>query len=268
MSTHKNNVNACCFDRSYVRWRVDTTKQPAITVSQKLPMTVNNVRCPIESRVLITNKKTQHCDQYVLTASCKTEQVWVAKDIWHQPNADFSMIANKDQCLLLKHWDKVDKGVMRYPASLGVQPERQVDSPSQLFDRFAIEVEMQDGYVIETIDDVIDVLSSSLPIVAYTEYEMGGYQILIEYPVKAVNFSERERFYQVDTGPVLVPDFSNDTNHMIEKFNTAYIAHCGADWAEFIVNVPTPLTEEIQVHHYSQPYRIENVANRLVTFDE
>ena len=165
---------------------------------------------------------------------------------------------------MLKRWDKVDKGVMRYPESLGVQPERQLGQPHKMFDRFSIEIELRWGRKLETIDQIIDTLSSSHPVVSQTEYETSGYRVLLEYPVKLVNFSDRENFYQVDTGPVLLPDFKGKYESLIEGFNVAYVAHNCADWAEFIVNVPTTLVDGIKVHHYSKSERIEGTINRLI----
>ena len=37
----------------------------------------------------------------------------------------------------------------------------------------------------------------------------------------------------------------------------AYVAFNTSSWAEFIVRVPTPLTEEISVYHYSENVRLD-----------
>lgn len=50
----------------------------------------------------------------------------------------------------------------------------------------------------------------------------------------------------------------------IEKLRHAFIAHNCPGWAELIVNIPTKLTEEISVNHYSKSVRIENVVNRMI----
>ena len=55
---------------------------------------------------------------------------------------------------------------------------------------------------------------------------------MIEYPVKTINVSERDRYYQVDTGPVLFPDLSIGHESFVGNFRLAYIAHNCADWAE------------------------------------
>ncbi len=250
-------MDICDFERSYIRFRIDTQKKPAISVSRKLPMTLNNVRMSVECRAQITDIRTEETTEYILGASCKGEQVWVKKDIWHQPNADMCVFASQDQLLVCKQWDKCDKGVMLYPESLGVQPERQVLNPTEAFDRFSIDVKMRSGRELNSISEIVEVLFSERPVVSRTEYANDAYRVMLEYPVKVVNFSEREKYWQVDTGPVLYADFSKDHKSPIEVFHLAYVAHNCPDWAEFIVNVPTPIGDGISVRHYSKSERVD-----------
>src|ERR1700760_3416240 len=88
------------FERSCVRFRIDTNKKPPKTVSQKLPMTLNNVRMSLDARVVITQKSSGRASDYVLSSSCKSEQVWVDRGVWHQPNADMCMLAGRDEFLV------------------------------------------------------------------------------------------------------------------------------------------------------------------------
>ncbi len=254
------------FTRSYVRFRLDTLKKPPVTVSQKLPMTLNNVRGPLECMAALTDSAGQ-VHKFALMASCKSEQVWVERDIWHQPNADMTMIAGEDQFLVYKRWDKLDKGVMLFPPTLGPQPERQVERPAEAFDSYALELRTRPGRPLDDLDDLLAALFEGTPIVARTEYEAAGYQVALEYPVKVVNFSERERYYQVDTGPVLLPDFAA-AGSLIERLQSAYVAHNCPEWAEFIVCAPTALTDDLKVHHYSLSVRLEGVRNRMIAVEE
>ena len=252
------------FERSCLRFRIDTTKKAPKTVSRKLPMTLNNVRFNLDARVAITHKASGRVHDYVLTSSCKSEQVWVKRDVWHQPNADMCMMAGRDEFLVYKRWDKADKGVMLYPASLGVQPEQQRDDPNECFDRFSINLVKRPGRVLGNVDAILAALATDTPVLAQTEYEAAGHEVLLEYPVRCVNFSERERYYQVDTGPVLLPDFEHEYRSPLEGCRLAYVAHNCPEWAEFIVCVPTPLTDAIKVHHYSQSIRMDGTRNRMI----
>ncbi len=258
-----HTITVTDFGRSFVRWRLDTTKKPVLTVSQPLPMTLNNVRAPLDARAVVTERATGRERDFALTVSCQAEQVWVERDVWHNPPADMCMIASNDEFLVVKRWDKADKGVMRHPATLGVQPERQRDDPAKCFDRYGIDRAERPARLLETIEAITDALFSNVPVVAQMEYETGGYHVLLEYPVKIVNFSERERYYQVDTGPVLLLEPGEGAGPLIEAMQLAFVAHNGKDWAEFLVCAPTPVAPEVKVHHYSRVVRLKHVVNRL-----
>ncbi len=256
----------CDFNGSFIRWRINVETVPPLTISHKPPFTVNDTRVPLECRAEITDLKTEQTVEYVLGAACKTERVGVRKDIWTQPNADFNPLTGSSRFMAIKMWDKVDKGVMRYPESLGVQPERQVEKVDEAFDRFSVDMKMISGKVLETVPEIIKVLSSSRSVVCRTEYGSDTTHVMLEYPLKTVNFSERDGYYHTDTGPVLFVDLAKSCEETIENFNLAFIAHNCPDWAEFIVNVPTPIAEEISVHHYSKSERIET-KNSLIAIE-
>ena len=258
-----NTLALTDFSRSSVRWRIDTTTKPVLTVSRPLPMTLNNVRAVLDARAVVTELATGQEREYVLTASCQTEQVWVKRDVWHDPSADMCMIAARDEFMVVKRWDKAEKGIMRHPATLGMQPERQVDDPAACFDRYGIERVTSSGRLLANVDAIVEVLFTNAPVVAQTEFVTDGFRVLLEYPVKTVNFSERERYYQVDTGPVLLPEPGVSVKPLIKSMQLAYVAHNSPDWAEFLVNAPTPVGQGIKVHHYSRVVRLENVVNRL-----
>src|SRR5262249_37103293 len=170
-------VRATDFERSTLRFRIDTTKKAPKTVSRKLPMTLNNVRMLLDARAVITHKESNRADDYVLSSSCKAEQVWVQRDVWHQPAADMCMLAGRDEFLVFKRWDKADKGVMLYPPSLGVQPERQLGDPKEAFDRFSINLATRPGRVLGSIDAILEALFADTPVVAQTEYETARYRV-------------------------------------------------------------------------------------------
>lgn len=68
------------------------------------------------------------------------------------------------------------------------------------------------------------------------------------------------------TGGGLTPGVRIE-NNVIDGLHLAFVAHNSPDWAEFIVNQPTALTEEISVHHYSNPVRVEG-RNRMYVVND
>ena len=245
----------CDFSRSFIRWRHDTTKKPMLTASQPPPTTLNNVRMPLDCLATLTTKGRSV--EYGLGASCKTEQVLVERDVWMEPNADMLAVSSADEFMVIKQWDKVDKGVMLHPPSLGPQPVRQCIDPVEAFETHSLDIRRRAAWRLDGIEAILEAFSGDGEVVCRTIYHHDGVDVTLEYPVKTVNFSERHNYYQVDTGPVLA--LSKPTGEaLIERLHLAYVAHLGGDWAEFLINVPTALEgHDVSVHHFSETQRVK-----------
>lgn len=256
------------FSRSYLRFRVDLQNQPAITLSHEMPTTVNNVRINIESCCAITIQDTGETRVFALGASCKTERVGSTSDLWLLPNADFCLVASEEEFLIIKSWERKDMGVLRNPPSLGMQPERQIGLVKDAWTDFRIQLCAVEGGQLDKFEDIMASIRTDNPIVSHTEYSDGNYHVVITHPVKTINYSERENVFQTDTGPIILPDLSparlRQERALVGCFDLAYSALNAAHWAEFIVNVPTPLSRQISVNHYSHVRRIENTNNALL----
>ncbi|MEO6906924.1 MAG: hypothetical protein ABI210_03445 [Abditibacteriaceae bacterium] len=253
------------FQRSFLTFRVDLQAQPAITLSHKPPTTENNARIQLECVCSLRHQQSGEKKTYVLGASCKTERVGGLGDLWLLPNADFCPIVSDDEFLIIKSWEKCEMRIPRVPASLGFQSERQSGDVNEAWTRLTISIQETEGRRLENIDEIIAATFDNAPLISCTGYSDGGYDICIEHPIKTFNVSEREGVFQTDTGPIILPSFSRQTERLIEHFDLAYSAFNSADWAEFVVNVPTVLNDEISVNHYSQTRRIENVTNSIIS---
>jgi hypothetical protein len=263
-----SSMQVCDFAHSFLTFRIDLLKKQPITVSHKPPFTLNNARLPLECRCQVTFPDSGQTREYVLTASCKTERVNVPEDIWTQPNADMCAVATPEDFLIIKSWDRNNKGVKLYPPSLGDQPERQVTTVAEALDRLRIDVRLIEGKVLEKTEQIVEAVHANRPLVSRTEYTTDdGLHVLLEYPVKTINASERENFYQIDTGPVLfVSPPGGQGENPIARLRHAFIAHNAPDWAELLVNVPTPLADGISVNHYSKAVRV-TAKNSMMVLD-
>jgi hypothetical protein len=252
-------MQAIDFSRSFLTFRIDTLKKPPATVSHKPPFTLNNARIPIDCRCAITDKRTGESHEYVLGVNCKTERVGVERDIWTEPNADFVPVFSREQFLNIKTFDHVGKQVMLFPPSLGLQPERQTGRVADAFDRVRIDLVTREAEVLETADRIIEATLANHTLVARTEIQGDRYVAVLDYPVKTMNANEREKIYQTDTGPLLLPDTaaSCEPEDLIAGFELAFAAFNSPDWIEFLVRAPTAVTEEISVYHYSRSVRFD-----------
>jgi hypothetical protein len=85
-----------------------------------------------------------------------------------------------------------------------------------------------------------------------------------------MNFMPQDNSYQIDTGPLLAPDFDLDTASAIDRLEMAHVAfnHKAPDLAEFILRQPTPVMDETgrelcRVLHYSK-VRVHSARNTLL----
>ena len=241
------------FAASFLTFRIDWNLQPSLTSSHEPPFTLNNARIQIESRCKISDRHTGEAQNFVLGASCKTEYVGVERDLWTAPNADFCIILSDESYLILKSWDRNNKGVMRYPASLGEQPERQSGLVSDTYERVSIDLRPMRAQRLDSAEAIVAATLAGDRLVGRCAFNLRDrYDVEIDFPIKTMNANEREWIYQVDTGPILFPDLSADCRSWIDSFHLAFIAFNRADWAEFILQVPTPLSEGVSVNHYSR----------------
>ena len=203
--------------------------------------------------------------QYVLGASCKSEQVYVKRDVWQHPCADMCIVMSDEHAVMVKSWDHRGQKVYLNPPARGAQPSRHTVVTSEAFSGTRIDMRRVEGRHLEADPQIIDAGMNHAVFVSQTQYTLeDGRDVLLEYPVKVCNFGPREVYYQVDTGPILIPNPNREHTLEIESLELAYIAHNAADWAEVIVNVPTPIASGAVVDHYSESRRLDGVVNRMI----
>jgi hypothetical protein len=252
---------------SFLTFRIDFEKRAAITVSHAPPFSLNNARIQLESRCLIHDHHTGRSVEYFLGASCKTERVGVERGVWLDPNGDFCPVLSTEEFLDLKSWQQIGIGPYFYPPERGRQQERTFARVADAFDGVTFHIEENEAEVLTTPEAVVRATLDHHLLAGRVEFSAEDhYDVTIDFPIKTMNANERDWIYQTDTGPVLLPDFSQETGSLIETLYLAYVAVNSPDWAEFIVQAPTPLNDEIAVNHYSKPVRLQtrNTIFRLL----
>jgi len=211
----------------------------------------------------VAEPETGAAAHYVLGASCKTEKVNVDRDVWMLPNADFCVASSDEAFMIIKRFEQCEIEVPQQ-AGMAKGVLRQVGASDAAWSRHSRDLHMVEGCVLESAEEITAATLGNRPLVSRTEFDLSdGRQVMIEYPVKTINVSERDDYYQVDTGPVLFPDLSIGHDPFVGNFRLAYVAHKCPTWAEFIVNVPTPLASGVYVDHYSKPVRLD-VRNLMI----
>jgi hypothetical protein len=110
-----------------------------------------------------------------------------------------------------------------------------------------------------TSTEIVKATAENQPLIGRTEIREPETKrrFVLEYPIRTMNFQPKTDSFQVDTGPILMPDFSVKAEKAIDRLEMAFVAYNRLDRAEFLIRRPTPVTDEdgkelCKVLHYSE----------------
>jgi hypothetical protein len=210
----------------------------------------NAVRFVVESRTTIVDPQTGRAADYYPCASCKSENTFAPKDLFQKENYDFLPVLGDGQWLIFR------RRVAMSPSYRQVRKVDELWGPPNLK-----LVEAGQVTVLDAWEKIRDATARGVPLVAQTEIAgPNGVRAVIEYPVKTMNISLEKKLYQVDTGPIAFPDLSTPCHPQIECLRLAFVAFNASDFADFIVEQPTPIfegdTQVAEVYHYANPFSL------------
>src|SRR5262249_52454278 len=99
--------------------------------------------------------------------------------------------------------------------------------------------------LLENCAQIDEAIWKRVPLVGRTEIRDSTRRkrYVLEYPIGIVSSMREMQRFQVDTGPVLVPDFTSEAQREIDRLEMAFIIYNRLDRAEFILRRPTPITD-------------------------
>lgn len=209
----------------------------------------NSVRFWVESRTIIHDDAESKSHEFFQCGSCKSENTFVAKDLFKEPNYDFLPIIGRDSVVLFRRH------------ATAVEPYRDVRAKVGVWGTPIFQLKAaEDATLLDTPEKICRATALGLPIVVQTEIreETTNLRAVIEYPVKTLNTNPEKGLWQVDTGPVAFPDLSKRVDPLVESLRLAFVACNAADFTDFIIEQPTSAVvdgrEVCQVYHYSKPF--------------
>ena len=193
------------------------------------------------------------------------------------PNYDFRGIrraasagSSAEYRILRKHW--VSDPDYLGDAGLNTTGGRVLDEAGRHADRWnevRLDIGRFDSFT-ELVDRqaVVDATLENRPLVSRTELsdEASGVRAMLEYPVKTMNVLKSPARYQVDTGPIIVPDFASTADLAIARFDLAHVVYNLLDRGELILRKPIAVGEgasRTSVTDYS--HRIEYTGRNSAT---
>ncbi|MEZ6073630.1 MAG: hypothetical protein R3C10_25970 [Pirellulales bacterium] len=216
----------------------------------------NSVRFWIESRTTVTDSQSGGSTTFYQCGSCKSENTFAERDLFVPDNYDFLPILGDGEWLIFRRPVRLSDSYRRVQAIDQVWGE-----PVPMLRHASAVTELK------TWQQIRDVTAAGTPIVARTELanEALGLSAVIEYPVKTMNVDLDGERYQVDTGPIALPDLSKRYNAAIDSLSLAFVAFNAPGFADFVIEQPTPLNDDAgaaETYHYSQPISLP-AQNRL-----
>jgi hypothetical protein len=191
----------------------------------------NSPRFWVESRCRVTDEKTGKQVDYLQCGLCKAERTFAHRALFTEDNYDFLPIFSDEEGIIFRRPVRVrDK-------------YRDVRPLDKWWGGAERRLRTFRGRVLESPKDVFAAMQAGQLIVGQTEIrdETTGRTAVIEYPVKTINYERDREDWQVDTGPVVLPNLSVPPDQWSHRLRLAHIAFRTPYWADFIVDRPTPL---------------------------
>jgi hypothetical protein len=237
----------CDFQTSFMTWHSRAQKDPRPHARHNVPHG-NMVRIQLEALIDVVDKKSGASERFVLIAPCRTEWVYAEDRLFQIPSAEFRDIYSSSEQRTMSQHLTTDGKPSRGHAS------------STRYHFLTFDVNPHQGArMLTTAAEIVEATATKTPLVGRTQIEDPNGQVsyILEYPIKTMNFMPKTNSFQVDTGPILVPDYESKADRPINRLEMAYIAYNRLDRAEFILRRPTRINDEqgkqlCQVLHYSK----------------
>jgi hypothetical protein len=208
----------------------------------------NAVRLWIESRTTIIDTNSGKTTEYLQCGSCKSEDTFASKNLFFKDNYNFLPIFGGGQVLVFRrHVDVRDSYRI-------IKPMTQMWGGDPVIRRIGAAKWTE----LTTFEKIRDATAAGIPIVTQTEIynEATGLKAILECPCKTMNISHVKKVYQVDTGPIALPDLTRRYEPEIACLSLAFIAFNTSDFADFVIEDVTPVVvdgkEAAKVYHYSR----------------
>ncbi|MCY3775669.1 MAG: hypothetical protein OXH11_06775 [Candidatus Aminicenantes bacterium] len=248
---------ACDFQASFMTWDFPP---PPTNEKHELPFG-NMARIQLEAITDVIDDSSGESERFILIQPCRTERVYKEERLFQIPSGEYRVIYSLDQ-------------FRSVGTRITYQGGRSKGAPvKDKFRSLAIDVvTFPNTQVLQTPAEVNDTTGANHPTVGRTAGEDPDLPLRygVEYPIKTMNIMPTDNSYQIDTGPLLVPDFDLEASPVIDRLEMAHVAfnHKHPELAEFILRQPTPVTDEegkelCKILHYSK-VRVDSARNTLL----
>ena len=215
-----------------------------------VPNELNTARIQLDARCVLTDNRAGTMEEFFLISPCQGERMYETSNHFLTPNYEFKGIWSRTEYVLIRTFAEHD-------------PQRANEwDAGEIATRFAeVKIDVRalpDAQALTTEAEITRATLENRALVAHTHLNSPDrqYSAVLEYPIKTMNVVKSTNRFQVDTGPLLFPDFEAAQNspqrRAIEKFSLAFTVYNTFDGAEFVLWQPTSVGDGTQVRHYSK----------------
>jgi len=238
---------ACNFQASHATWNLPPHKDSRPYARHNTPHG-NLARIQLEALVDVSDEMGGKTERYVLIVPCRTEWVYAKNRLFQLPSKEYRNVYSTTTQRGLGH-------------GITYQGKQSRGRPINDHGR-TLEIDVQTfagTNLLRTPAQIVRATAQNVPLVARTEIRdpQTRRRYVLEYPVKTMNFQPKTDSFQVDTGPLLVPDFAANVTRPIDGLEMAHVAYNRLDRAEFILRRPTSVLDAggkslCEVLHFSE----------------
>lgn len=233
---------------------------------------INTCRIQLLAKCTLIDKSSEQSSDFYLGKECIGENVHLGHGIVQEPTCEACIIFCEGQhtALIKKFADNANDVVQI--GQMG-QKYRVFDGTYSYWTNMRFILRYAEARPLITPQDIITTTLDCAPLVGRTTFVQSekNWCTFLEYPIPYINVHPPVQGFQVDVGPILLPDIACDVNvkPLVAHLDLAYIMFNNLNKAEFAVRVPTLIGEgEIaSTLHYSRVLCID-VENELFSLGE
>lgn len=174
----------------------------------------NNARIQVEARCTMVDVSDGSKEEYHLVASCKSEDTYGKGVLFYEPNYDFCGIFSSKEFILIR-------------VGAPYKPNETIGDNEGFFEEVGRGIVMAEEEMLADNEAIVKATLDNHLLNGRTTITdpAGRYRAVIEFPIKTMNANDIRNIYQVDTGPILLPDFKSQERRMVERFETWRTSH-------------------------------------------
>ena len=227
-------VEICDFQSSFMTWDLPYRKDSRPYARHKIPYG-NMARIQLEALIDVTDQPGAKPERFALIAPCRTEWVYADDKLFQLPSREYRTInsATHERSLT----SSITFNGKTYTGRAAADSYRSMKVDVRSFSQ---------ARALTSSEEIVQATSENVPLVARTKLQApsGDRSMVLQYPIRTMNFQPKTNSFQVDTGPLLVPDYASEADLWIDRLEMAHVVYNRLDRAEFILRRPTPVHDD------------------------